>query len=310
MISLEVENLTKSFRGLTVVDGVSLRVEAGQLCGFLGPNGSGKTTTMAMILGVVRPDSGTVSLLGSRDPKSLHAAKAQVGAILEQPNFLPFLSGRGNLEAVAAIKSRARPVAPAQIVEVLRLLNLTAAADREFRTYSLGMRQRLALAAALLGEPRLLILDEPTNGLDPEGTQEIGEVLQTLAGRGLAILLSSHLLHEIERIGTHLAIIHHGRLLRSGSVRELLRAGKRYRLRAADQEALLSALSGYAGIGALRVTGAHVLVDLDAEPALLNRYLADREIHLSELSPEAASLRDLYLGMATTPAATAASALT
>ncbi|OLL72495.1 ABC transporter ATP-binding protein [Pseudonocardia sp. Ae168_Ps1] len=221
-----VRELRKVFGSVTAVDGVDLDVPAGSVFGMLGPNGSGKTTLIRMLLGLTRPTSGTVELLGHPVPGGLAAALPDVGALVEGPGFHPFLSGRENLRRVAATEPQLsdREVRPAADAALERV-GLAGAADRRFRGYSLGMKQRLGLAAALLVPRRLVVLDEPTNGLDPAGTREIRTVVAELRASGATVLLSSHLLSEVEAVCTHVAVLKQGTLLASGELGRLLDAG-------------------------------------------------------------------------------------
>jgi ABC-type multidrug transport system ATPase subunit len=293
---VKVEGLGKSYRQVPVVSDLSLVIEQGQVYGLLGPNGSGKTTTLGMVLGIIRPDTGSVSLCGSQNPAQLLAARRRLGGILEQPNFYPFLSGMDNLRIVARIKSLGgRDIPAAELTRTLALVKLTADAHREFRTYSLGMKQRLALAAALLGQPELLILDEPTNGLDPEGMQEIRELIGALAAQGMTIVLSTHLLHEVERVCTHAGIIKGGVLLANCAVSALLPPAHRFRVEAGPVEILLAALRGYGGCVA-HVEEGCVIVELpEGDSAALNRFLVERGIYLAALVPLAPSLEQVFL---------------
>ncbi|ANY08990.1 ABC transporter ATP-binding protein [Pseudonocardia sp. HH130630-07] len=220
-----VRDLRKVFGSVTAVDGVDLDVPAGSVFGMLGPNGSGKTTLIRMLLGLTRPTSGTVELLGRPVPEGLPAALPDVGALVEGPGFHPFLSGRENLRRVAAVEPRlaAGQIRPA-VETALDRVGLTAAAGRRFRGYSLGMKQRLGLAAALLVPRRLVVLDEPTNGLDPAGTREVRAVVAQLRDAGATVLLSSHLLAEVEAVCSHVAVLKHGSLLASGRLDRLLDA--------------------------------------------------------------------------------------
>src|SRR3990170_688465 len=216
MSIIETANLSKRFGKTLAVDNISFRVEQGQVYGFLGPNGSCKTTTIGMIVGITTPTSGDISLFGGASASDLHRARRRIGGTLEQPNFYPYLTGRENLKVVAAIKGHGGKA----VESVLKTVDMSERADKEFKRFSLGMKQRLALAAAMLGDPELIILDEPTNGLDPEGMVEIRELIQKLAGLGKTIFLASHLLTEVERVCSHVAIIKNGRLLKYGTVEE------------------------------------------------------------------------------------------
>jgi ABC-2 type transport system ATP-binding protein len=214
VLAVSSSGLTKRFGRHVAVDGVDLRVPCGQVCGFLGPNGSGKTTTIRMLLGLVRPTGGTHSLLGEPMPASAAAVLPRVGSLVEGPAFHPYLSGADNLARLDAADRSADPrTARARIATALERVGLLAAAGKRYRAYSLGMRQRLALAATLLRPRDLLILDEPTNGLDPQGTREVRALVASLAGEGASVLLSTHLLAEVEQICTYVAVLHRGRLV-------------------------------------------------------------------------------------------------
>jgi ABC-2 type transport system ATP-binding protein len=216
----------KTFGRTVAVDGIDLDVPAGSVFGMLGPNGSGKTTLIRMLLGLTRPTTGSVELLGRPVPQGLAATLPDVGALVEGPGFHPFLSGRENLRRVAATEPR---LAPGQIRgavdDALERVGLDAAADRRYRGYSLGMKQRLGLGAALLVPRRLVVLDEPTNGLDPAGTREVRRIVGELRAAGATVLLSSHLLAEVEAVCTHVAVLQSGSLVVSGELTALLDAG-------------------------------------------------------------------------------------
>lgn len=204
------------------MDGVDLQVPRGAVFGFLGPNGSGKTTTIRMLLGLVSPTSGTIELLGEAVPGRAMAVLPRVGALVEGPAFHPYLSGRANLGRLDAVDAAADPrTARARVGAALERVGLAAAAGKRYRQYSLGMKQRLGIAAALLQPRQLLILDEPTNGLDPQGTREVRTLVRELAADGTTVLLSSHLLAEIEQVCSHVGIMGRGRLLRQGPIAEL-----------------------------------------------------------------------------------------
>jgi ABC-type multidrug transport system ATPase subunit len=216
---LQTFQLHKEFDGVTAVDTLNLSIHAGELFGFLGPNGAGKTTTMSMILGLTPPTSGRISLFGAPLTPQRTRPLRRVGALVGAPALIPYLSGRENLQLLARVHP---DVTPARIEAVLTRVGMRAAAGRPYKSCSTGMKQRLGLAAALLHEPELLLLDEPTNGLDPAGMREIRELLRQLAGDGITIFLSSHLLHEVEQICDRIGVIHHGRLIADGPVSELL----------------------------------------------------------------------------------------
>ncbi len=222
---LRTEGLTKRFGNRVAVNGLNLEVIRGTVFGLLGPNGSGKTTTLRMILGLIWPNEGQVLLFGSRmsDDTSRRAALRRVGAIVEQPAFYPYLSGRENLLGIATFAGLPNDAATsARVDAALMQVGLAPRAKDAFKKYSLGMKQRLGIAAALLADPELLILDEPTNGLDPAGMVEVRALISQLAGRGITVLLSSHLLYEVQQVCTHVAILKEGHLLAQGDVGQLL----------------------------------------------------------------------------------------
>ncbi len=221
--AIRTDGLTKRFRsGQVAVDGIDLAVPRGAIYGFLGPNGSGKTTTIRMLLGLISPTRGHAELLGGRMPTAGPRVLPRVGSLVEGPAFHPYLSGRANLDRLDAADATADPATrPARAGSALERVGLTAAAGKLYRQYSLGMKQRLGLAAALLRRRDLLILDEPTNGLDPQGTREVRNLLREVADAGATVLVSSHLLGEIEQVCTHLGIMSNGRLVAQGSRDEL-----------------------------------------------------------------------------------------
>jgi ABC-type multidrug transport system ATPase subunit len=214
--------LTKRFRRQVAVDGVDLAVPRGAVYGFLGPNGSGKTTTIRMLLGLIRPTAGGHTLLGRAMPEHAGEVLPRVGALVEGPAFHPYLSGRGNLHRLDAADRTADPrTAKARVDKALDRVGLLAAATKRYRAYSLGMRQRLALAATMLVPRDLLILDEPTNGLDPQGTREVRAIITALAADGATVLLSTHLLSEVEQICTHVGVMHLGKLVAQAPLAQL-----------------------------------------------------------------------------------------
>ena len=214
---IETSGLTKRYGSIVAVDGVSLRVPRGQVFGLLGPNGAGKTTTIGMLLGLAKPTAGSVRLFGVGAEGNSNELLRRVGAIVESPAFYPYLSGRNNLRFFQGISGRGQPD---EIDRLLETVGLSERAESKFRTYSLGMKQRLGLAYALLGDPDLLILDEPTNGMDPAGMVEVRELIRGLGNDGHTILLSSHLLNEVEQMCDSVAILSRGKLIVQGSVKE------------------------------------------------------------------------------------------
>ncbi len=296
---IEANELTKRYgtrRGKSVlaVDRVSFAVEQGQVFGFLGPNGSGKTTTIGMLVGIINPTGGSFRLFGASGPRDLVAARARVGATLETPNFYPYLSGRDNLRIAATIKGVGRT----RIEECLELVGLAERARHRFKTYSLGMKQRLALAATMLNDPELIVLDEPANGLDPQGMKEIREIIRILAGRGKTIFLSSHLLWEVERTCTHVSIVRKGRIVATGTVAEVVSGATAAFLKAEDLDALAAALEEYPGASAVRRSDGGVIATLESDDlASVNRYLAGLGIHVSHLAPHRQSLEDAFMDL-------------
>ncbi|WP_460522439.1 ABC transporter ATP-binding protein [Humibacter antri] len=220
--------LTKRFGHQLAVDGLELRVPRGSVYGFLGPNGSGKTTTIRMLLGLTSPNAGEVELLGERMPRASATVLPRVGALVEGPAFYPFLTGRANLSRLDAADPRSvSNTRRARVAEALNRVGLTHAADKKAHAYSLGMKQRLGLAGALLRERELLVLDEPSNGLDPQGTREVRSLIRRLADDGATVFVSSHLLSEVEQLCSHVAVMRAGRLVASGSLEELRATGGR-----------------------------------------------------------------------------------
>ncbi|MDX1579568.1 MAG: ABC transporter ATP-binding protein [Gemmatimonadota bacterium] len=303
---IETEGLTKRYAGglrspgVLAVDRISFAVERGQVFGFLGPIGSGKTTTIGMLLGIITPTAGSFRLFGGGSPAELHAARQRIGATLEYPNFYPYLSCRDNLRLVARVKGRGE----AGVQEALDTVGLAARQKTKFKACSLGMKQRLALAATMLGDPELIVLDEPANGLDPAGQREIRDIIRELAARGKTIFLSSHILHEVERTCTHVAIIESGRLARLGSVADITAERTVVALRAeTDPETLRTLALEFPDAIAARVEADRVLVDLEGEDlAELNRFLAGRGVHLSHLARERKTLEEAYMELTGTPA--------
>jgi len=300
MTIIETTGLTKRYRRITAVDDISFRVEKGRVFGFLGPNGSGKTTTIGMLLGIINPTSGSIKLFDRYGNDQLHTARQRIGATLETPNFYPYLSGYENLRVVARIKE----VPQARIDEALDRVGLGARKKDQFRKYSLGMKQRLAIAGAMLGDPELVILDEPANGLDPEGMREIREIILGLAAEGRTIFVSSHLLNEVERTCTHVAIIKRGRIIHQASIAEMTAQHSSALTRAADPAQLLAAARGYPGAINAVLDGDVVAIELRTpDLAELNRYLGEQGVHLSYLAPRVASLEDVFMELTAEPGA-------
>ncbi len=284
--AIRTVGLTKRFRtGQVAVDGIDLVVPRGAVYGFLGPNGSGKTTTIRMLLGLVRPTAGTAWLLGEPMPASGPRVLPRVGALVEGPAFHPYLSGRANLVRLDSCDASVDPATrDHRIGAALERVGLTAAAGKRYRQYSLGMKQRLGLAAALLRPRELLVLDEPTAGLDPQGTREVRTLVRELAAEGTTVLVSSHLLAEMEQICSHVGIMSRGRLLRSGE-RALLSSARATRVVVRTTQAHAgTAATVMAGLGVreVSVTGAQVQGTLhdDLAPQHVSAALARAEVDL------------------------------
>ncbi|MDX1393817.1 MAG: ABC transporter ATP-binding protein [Gemmatimonadota bacterium] len=296
---IETQSLTKRYSGglrgqdTLAVDAISFSVEQGQIFGFLGPNGSGKTTTIGMLLGIITPTGGGFRLFGGSSPTEIHAARQRIGATLEYPNFYPYLSCRDNLRLVGRVKGRDE----GEVQSVLDTVGLASRQKTKFKACSLGMKQRLALAATMLGDPELIVLDEPANGLDPAGQREIREIIHRLSDMGKTIFLSSHLLHEVERTCTHVAIIEKGRLIRQASVGEITERGTVVGLRAeVDEAALVAAVGEFPGATGVRTIEGRVIAQLENDdPAELNRFLAGRGIHLAHLAEERLTLEEAFM---------------
>lgn len=291
--AIETSGLSKRYGERLAVDDLSLRVGRGEVFGLLGPNGAGKTTTIAMLLGLVRPSAGRAAVLGHDVLTARAAALGRVGAMIEAPAFYPYLSGYDNLRVLAL----AGGIPEGRIAAALEAVELTGRARDRARVYSQGMKQRLAIAAALLPDPELIILDEPTNGLDPAGTAEIRALIRELAAGGRTIVLCSHILHEVEQVCGRVAILKAGRLIAEGRVDELLRRGRGLRVRVesdvAAAVALIAALPWVAGV---EREGDVLIVDAPAERAAeLNAHLARGGALVAEIGSRAGSLEDYFL---------------
>lgn len=299
---IETRGLTKRYRGgQLAVDGLDLSVPGGSVFGFLGPNGSGKTTTIRMLMGLIDPTSGTAHVLGRPMPTASRTVLPQVGALIEGPAPYGFLSGRDNLRRYDSVDPSADPrTRRARVDGALDRVGLGAAAGKKAKAYSLGMKQRLGLAAALLRPRRLLVLDEPTNGLDPQGMREIRSLIRELAAEGTTVFLSSHLLDEIEQVCTHAAVMARGRLLTQGPVAELA-AGTRGRLSVTtpDPGAAVRILREHGAKGILS-DGDRVTADAppgEVEPADLNAALVRGGVRVRSFGVERASLEDAFVAL-------------
>ncbi|MGD0833116.1 MAG: ABC transporter ATP-binding protein [Candidatus Dormibacteria bacterium] len=287
---IETAGLTKRFGpGVLAVDRLDLRVEPGQVYGFLGPNGAGKTTTLRMLVGLLRPTAGSAMVAGHTP--GAPAGLAQIGVMVEEAVFYPYLSGRDNLLVVA----RYCRLKPSAVEPALSWVGLQPAAKFKFKTYSTGMKQRLGLAAALMKDPKVLLLDEPSNGLDPEGIVWLRQLLRGFAAKGGTALVSSHLLGEIEQMCDRVAIVQSGRLLREGPVASL-RAAAQLEITAAPLDAAARLVEGLLGAAAVRVADGRLIVTSGTDRAAeINRALVGAGIEVSELYRRQASLEESFL---------------
>jgi ABC-2 type transport system ATP-binding protein len=297
---ITTQGLTKRFRsGQVAVDRIDLDVPAGAVYGFLGPNGSGKTTTIRMLLGLIEPSAGTHSLLGVSMPGGAAGVLPQVGALVEGPAFHPYLSGQDNLLRLdAADLTVPGRLAGQRVGTALERVGLSAAARKKYRAYSLGMRQRLGLAGALLRPRELFVLDEPTNGLDPQGTREVRSLVKEVAAEGATVFVSSHLLSEIEQMCTHVGVMSHGRLVFQGSLHDL-RAAQAARIRvqtprASDAVRVLSGL----GLTATQLESEDVIADLgQVDSADVTAALVGAGVPVRQLVVERPDLEELFVGL-------------
>lgn len=297
--AVSTAGLTKRFGSRTVVEDVDLRVPRGAVYGFLGPNGSGKTTTIRMLMGLVSPTRGSMRLLGHDLPRGLQPALHRVGALVEGPAFHPYLSGRANLARLDAADDQAdRRTSAARIHAALERVGLLASASKKYRIYSLGMKQRLAIAAALLMPRDLLVLDEPTNGLDPQGTREVRHLVGSLAGDGATVLVSSHLLSEVEQMCSHLGVMRAGRLVAQGPIGQLRAAQqRRLAITTPDADRAVGILTGL-GLTAVTAEGDRVSgVPGEALPENVNAALVGAGVRVRSLTEEHPSLEDMFVGL-------------
>lgn len=287
---LSIQGLTKHFGRLCAVNNLHLEVKRGQVFGMLGPNGSGKTTTLGMLMGVVNPTSGSFSWFD--EPPTDHLRR-KIGAVLEHPIFYPYLTGQKNLEVMAMIKQ-----APIEnIPKVLELVELADRKNDKYKTYSLGMKQRLAIASALLNDPIVLILDEPTNGLDPMGIAEIRELIKRIAHDGKTIILASHLLDEVQKVCTHFAVLKKGNLVHSGPVEDVGHGAEIVEVSAEGQPDLSSVLQTFPGTALLNRENGFVEVTMQAgfHSVDLNKFLFEKGITASRLVTKKKSLEKQFL---------------
>jgi len=290
--AIEAVGLTKRYKSVTAVDDLSFRVREGAVTGFLGPNGAGKTTTLRMVLGLARPSEGTATIQGRRYVELDEPART-VGANLEVAGAHPGRSGRNHLRALAAMAG----LPASRVDEVLRLVELEDAADRRAGKYSLGMRQRLGLAATLLGDPRVLVLDEPANGLDPQGIRWLRDFLRAMAAEGRTVLVSSHVLAEVAQTVDDVVVIHRGRLVQQGPVQSLTAAGAGVLVRTPRTDVLRTALYRE-GLTAAEAPDGALVVD-GADAAQVGEIAFAAGVPLHELAPRSTSLEEAFLALTT-----------
>ena len=288
---LEIQNLTKNFGSFKAVDNVSFKIEKGNVYGLLGPNGSGKSTTLGMILGVVNNTSGSYHWFEGN--LSNQQALKRIGAIIERPNFYPYMSAYENLNLVCKIKE----ISPKSIENKLKLVGLWEFKDRKFKVFSLGMKQRLAIASALLNEPEILILDEPTNGLDPQGIHKIRELIQYIASQGVTVLLASHLLDEVEKVCSHVIVLQQGKMLYNGRVDEMVSNNGFFELATENNESLMEFLkeAPYFNKVIIQDNIVKVFPKTDIKAQELNKMLIEKGFVLSHLLKRKESLENQFL---------------
>jgi ABC-2 type transport system ATP-binding protein len=294
-IPLEVRGLVKQYGDLTAVAGVDITVNSGDVYGYLGPNGAGKTTSLRMMLGLIRPTAGTVRLFG-RDPLQSVAALEGVAGFVEAPTFYPYLTARRNLELLAAFDGDG---ASSRVSEALDTVELSDRAGDRVGGYSHGMRQRLGIAAALLRDPRLLLLDEPATGLDPAGMRDMRVLIRRLADQGITVVLSSHLLAEVEEVCNRVAIVRSGKIVYEGAIADLKRgAGTTYRLETTDDERALAVCRAQRGIADVRLVHERITFTGD-EPAVaeLSQALVEAGALIRALAPQTVTLEDLFFSL-------------
>ena len=289
---LTITNLNKIYnKYVHAVKDLSLEIHKGNVYGILGPNGSGKSTTLGIVLNVVNKTSGSFSWFNGK--METHDALKKVGAIIERPNFYPYMTAKENLELVCKIKS----INYSKVQEKLELVGLMDRKDSKFSTFSLGMKQRLAIASALLNDPEILILDEPTNGLDPQGIHQIRDIIKHIAAQGTTILLASHLLDEVEKVCTHVLVLRKGEMLYSGTVDGITSNEGFFELKSNNHQTLKSVLVNHPSVEKIVEDDGKILVylKLNLEPADLNKYLFDNNISLEHLVKRKHSLEEQFL---------------
>jgi ABC-2 type transport system ATP-binding protein len=289
---LSINNLNKIYnKYVHAVNNVSLEIKKGNVYGILGPNGSGKSTTLGIVLNVVNKTSGTYSWFGGK--LETHEALKKVGAIIERPNFYPYMTAKQNLELVCKIKN----VDYSKVQEKLTLVGLVDRENSKFNTFSLGMKQRLAIASALLNDPEILILDEPTNGLDPQGIHQIRDIIRLIASQGTTILLASHLLDEVEKVCSHVLVLQKGKILYTGTVDGMSSNEGYFELQSENNDTLIGVIQAHPAIEKVVADEGKVLIYLKnpLDAAELNKYLVQNNIFLNHLVKRKSSLEDQFL---------------
>jgi len=297
-LAIKTSQLTKRFGDQAAVDGVNLSVPKGSVFGFLGPNGSGKTTTIRMLLGLAEASDGKIELLGQEVPKRIENVLPKVGALVEGPAFYPFMSGRNNLLRIdAADRFADSSTTKKRVDAALNRVGLANAANKKVHAYSLGMKQRLGLANALLKPRELLILDEPTNGLDPQGTREVRNLIRSLADEGITVFVSSHLLSEIEMLCSHVAVMNAGRIVAQGSLEELRNEEPTRLVVGTDEIDLAVELLKSRDLGKVRIKGNQVVTEVanDFDVAELNQFLVTKGLPVTEIRLEKSSLEEKFV---------------
>ena len=287
---LTIQNLSKNYRAIKAVNQLNLSVEKGMIFGILGPNGSGKTTTLGILLGIIRPNSGNFEWFEGQYGNN---PRKKLGALLETPNFYPYLNAVDNLKIIAHIKG----IDQTNFDELLTLVNLLQRKNSKFKTYSLGMKQRLAIAGAMIGDPEVLIFDEPTNGLDPQGIAEVRETIIKIAQQGKTIIMASHILDEVEKICSHVAIIKNGRLLAQGPVGAIITEDKIIEVSAEDNQMLKSILEHSQLVHQIEEKEEKLILQVDpsASPGMINQLAFDNKVTLQHLFLRKKSLEAEFL---------------
>ena len=290
---VRTEHLTKHFGKLVAVDDLNLEVHRGQVFGFLGPNGSGKSTTMCMMLGLIAPTSGNIEIFGLSVKNNLADILGKVGAVMESPGFYPYLSGWDNLKVFARIS---RQSTDDRIKEVLTLVDLADRAQDKFSGYSQGMKQRLAIACALLHDPEFIVFDEPTSGLDPAGMKEIRELITKLGQEGKTVFLNSHLLHEVEQVCDHVAIIKKGKVVALGAPNDLIKHGDSVQIRVTDIDKAVALLNEEDWVSSVTREGDLLILKAPTERATdISALLAKNGVFVSEMKARDESLESIFL---------------